>query len=182
MAAAPAPLRVAGDAAAVPKGGGPTQEELNRAADSTRDWLYHTHDYSGARYVALDQINAGNAGQLRAVCVFQVGDEGNFQTGPIVYQGTMYITTTRGTVALDATNCQPKWRHTWVPRDQEVWRNNRGVAIKDGYLVRGTSDGYLLALNAVTGALVWAVRAADVKQGSWGFSSLRVVESCWARA
>ncbi len=164
-AAAPPPLRVPGDPAAVPKGGGPTQEELNRAADSTRNWLYHTHDYSGARYAALDQINQQNAGQLRPVCVFQVGDEGNFQTGPIVYQGTMYITTNQSTVALDATTCRPKWRYKWVPRAHEVWRNNRGVAIKDGYLIRGTSDGYLLALNADTGALVWAVKAADAEQG-----------------
>ncbi len=165
VASAPPPLRIAGDPAAIPKGGGPTQEELSRAAASTRDWLYHTHDYSGARYVALDQINSSNAGQLRALCVFQVGEEGNFQTGPIVYQGTMYVTTTRSTVALDATNCRPKWRHTWVPKANEVWRNNRGVAIKDGYLVRGTSDGYLVALNAATGALVWAVKAADARQG-----------------
>lgn len=165
LAAAPPPLRVAGDPAAVPKGGGPTQEELNRAADSTRNWLYHTHDYSGARYVALDQINEQNASQLRPVCVFQVGDEGNFQTGPIVYQGTMYITTNRSTVALNATDCRPKWRYTWVPRAADVWPTNRGVAIKDGYLVRGTSDGYLLALNADTGALVWAVKAADTEQG-----------------
>ena len=165
LAAAPPPMRVAGNEAAIPKRGGPTQEELNRAADSTRDWLYHTHDYSGSRYVALDQVDARSAGQLRPICVFQVGDEGNFQTGPIVYQGTIYITTTRGTVALDATNCRPKWRHTWVPHDIEVWRVNRGVAIKDGYLIRGTSDGYLLALNAATGALVWAVKAANTKQG-----------------
>jgi alcohol dehydrogenase (cytochrome c) len=164
-AAAPPPLRVSGDAAAIPKGGGPAQEELTRAADSTRDWLYHTHDYSGARYVALDQIDARNASQLRPVCVFQVGGESNFETGPIVYQGTMYITTARDTLALDATNCRPKWRHSWVPRDHEVWRTNRGVAIKDGYVVRGTSDGYLLALNAATGALVWAVKAADASQG-----------------
>lgn len=165
LAAAPPPLRVEGDASAVPKVGGPTQEELIRAADSTRNWLYHTHDYSGSRYAALAQVNERNAGQLRPVCVFQVGDEGNFQTGPIVYQGTMYITTTRSTVALDATNCRPKWRYTWAPRGHEVWRNNRGVAIKDGYLVRGTSDGYLLALNADAGALVWAVKAADAQQG-----------------
>jgi alcohol dehydrogenase (cytochrome c) len=165
LAAAPPPLRVLGDPAAVPAGGGPTQQELNRATGSTRDWLYHTHDYSGARYAALDQIDRRNAGQLRPVCVFQVGEEGNFQTGPIVYQGTMYITTTRSTVALDATNCRPKWRYTWVPRANDVWRNSRGVAIKDGYVVRGTSDGYLLALNAATGALVWAVKAADASQG-----------------
>jgi alcohol dehydrogenase (cytochrome c) len=64
----PPPIRIAGDATAVPKGGGPTQEMLNRAADSTQDWLYHTHDYSGARYVALDQIDSRNADQLRPVC------------------------------------------------------------------------------------------------------------------
>lgn len=165
MAAAPPPLRVSGDPAAVPKGGGPTQEELNQAAGSTQNWLYHNHDYAGTRFVALDQINAENANQLRPVCVFQVGDEGNFQTGPIVYQGIMYITTNRSTLALNATDCRPKWRYTWVPRAAEVWRTNRGAAIKDGYLVRGTSDGYLLALNADTGALVWAVKAADAQQG-----------------
>jgi len=165
LASEPPPMRVPGDPAAVPKSGGPTQEELNRAAESTRNWLYHTHDYSGARYVALDQINRQNAGQLRPVCVFQVGDEGNFQTGPIVYQGTMYITTNRSTIALNATDCRPRWRYKWAPRAADVWPTNRGVAIKDGYLVRGTSDGYLLALNADTGALVWAVKAADTGQG-----------------
>jgi len=165
LAAAPPPLRVPGDPAAIPKGVGPTQEELNGAADSTRNWLYHTHDYSGARYVALDQVNEQNAGQLRPVCVFQVGDQGNFQTGPIVYQGIMYITTNRSTVALNATDCRAKWRYTWEPRAPEVWPSNRGVAIKDGYLVRGTSDGYLLALNADTGTLVWAAKAADAGQG-----------------
>ena len=159
------PVRIAGDLAAVPIGQGPTQQDLNNAADSTRDWLYHTHDYSGSRYVALDQINVQNAGRLRVVCAYQLGEESNFQTGPIVYQGTMYVTTARSTVALDATTCRQKWRHSWVPRANEVWRNNRGAAIKDGYLVRGTTDGYLLALNAKTGALIWAVQAADASQG-----------------
>jgi alcohol dehydrogenase (cytochrome c) len=164
-AAAVPPVRIAGDAAAAPSGGGPTQLDLNQAEAATRDWLYHTHDYSGARYVALDEINATNARHLRPVCVFQLGDDSDFQTGPIVYRGTMYVTTRRSTVALDATTCRPKWRYQWTPHAREVWPANRGVAIKDGYVVRGTSDGYLLALNAATGALVWAVYAADSRQG-----------------
>lgn len=150
-APAPPPLRVMGDASAVPKSGGPSQAELTAAETDTRDWLYHTHDYSGARYVALDQINERTAGQLRAVCAFQVGTDSSFQTGPIVYRGTMYITTVR-----DATNCRPKWPYTWVPRGHEVWLNNRGVAMQDGYVV---------ALSAATGALIWAVKAADASQG-----------------
>ncbi|MEJ2009920.1 MAG: c-type cytochrome, partial [Acidobacteriota bacterium] len=63
QAMAPPPLRIEGNPDAVPKGGGPTQEELSHAADSTSNWLYQTHDYSGSRYVALDQINDTNAGQ-----------------------------------------------------------------------------------------------------------------------
>ena len=85
----PAPEFVPGNAKAIAAGAGPTQAELNDAAKSKRDWLYHTHDYAGARYVAADQINASNVSKLQAACVFQIGDNENFQTGPIVYQGTM---------------------------------------------------------------------------------------------
>ena len=165
LASAPPPLRIQGEPTAVPRDSGPTQAELNRAASSTRDWLYVTHDYSGTRYVPLDQINVKNAARLRPVCVNQLGGVSNFQSGPIVYQGTMYVTTDRDTVALDAVNCRLKWRYSWLPHAAEAWRNSRGIALKDGYLVRGTPDGYLLALNAKTGALVWAVKAADARLG-----------------
>ena len=161
----PAPEFVAGTAKPVAPGAGPTQAELNQAATSKRDWLYHTHDYAGGRYVPADQINATNAGRLQVACVFQIGDNENFQTGPIVYQGTMYLTTPHSTLAVDATNCKPKWRHTWQPLGQDVWITNRGVAIKEGKLVRGTSDGYLLELNADTGELIWARRAANTDLG-----------------
>ena len=161
----PAPEFVAGTAKPVAEGAGPSQQELNEAANSKRDWLYHTHDYAGGRYVSVDQINAANVGRLQVACVFQIGDNENFQTGPIVYQGTMYVTTPHSTIAVDATNCKPKWRHKWQPQGQDVWITNRGVAMKDGKLVRGTSDGYLLELNAATGELIWARRAANTDLG-----------------
>ena len=162
----PSPQLIKGEAKHVPAAGlGPNQDQLNSAEQSTRNWLYHTHNYSGTRFVQLNQVNSDNAKDLQVSCVFQVGENSNFQVGPIVYQGTMYITTLRSTLALDASNCQPKWRHTWEPKDVEVWLNNRGVAIKDGYVVRATSDGYLLALNAENGELVWARKSADPTLG-----------------
>jgi len=165
--AKPAPAFIPGDAESVPVGQGPTQAELSAGQQSGQDWLYHTHDYSGSRFVPLDQINSSNAKQLQAACAFQVGEVSNFQTGPIVYQGTMYVTTAHSTIALDATNCRTKWRSTWEPKDQEPWGawNNRGVAIKDGRVVRGTLDGYLLELNAQTGALIWARKVANPAAG-----------------
>jgi alcohol dehydrogenase (cytochrome c) len=163
-AAGAAPAFIRGNPKTLPAGG-PTQEELNAASNSTRDWLYHTHDYSGARYVAVDQINSSNAARLQAVCAFQIGEISNFETGPIVYDGTIFVTTPHLTVALDAANCRSKWRYAWEPKGPEVMLTNRGVAIKDGRLVRGTSDGYLLELNAQTGELIWARKVDDIALG-----------------
>lgn len=49
----------------------------------------------------------------------------------------MYLTTAHTTIALDASNCRPKWRQTWEPKSLEPLgpHTNRGVAIKDGRVV-----------------------------------------------
>jgi alcohol dehydrogenase (cytochrome c) len=83
------------------------------------------------------------------------------QTGPIVYEGVMYITNSTRTAAIDAATCERKWEYTWTPKDRTVWGNNRGVAIKEGYVVRGTNDGYLLAIDSANGNLLWARQVAD---------------------
>jgi alcohol dehydrogenase (cytochrome c) len=140
-------------------------EELVRADANPRDWLYHTHDYTGRRFSDLNEINTTNAHRLRPNCLYQLGEISNFQSGPIVYRGRMYITTLHYTVALDASTCRPFWRHEWEPRDVEVWQNNRGVAVARGRVVRGTSDGYLVALDAADGRLLWARKAADSAVG-----------------
>jgi len=159
------PDNIVGAPGAAPTNGGPTQEELDDAAHSTHDWLYHTHDYGGTRYVALDQINTATVDRLAVACAYQPGEMSTFQTGPIVHDGVMYVTTNTVTAAIDATTCRLKWRHVWEMKAPPGWTNNRGVAIKDGWLVRGTSDGYLVALNARSGQLVWARRVADSTQG-----------------
>ena len=92
--------------------------------------------------------------------MFQVGERDNFQTGPIVYNGTMYVTTMVSTIALDAATCRVKWRHRWQTRDDLGFQRNRGIAIKDGRVLRGTPDGYLIALNA-------EYRRASCGRGRW---------------
>lgn len=147
-----------------PVGGGPGQAELNAAAGST-DWLYHTHDYAGTRFSPAARIDATNAGRLALACTYPLNDLNLFQAGPIVWRGTMYVSNARVTAALDAASCRERWRHVWKPLDREVWPTNRGVAIKDGYVVRGTADGYLLALDSEDGALLWARQVAKPAAG-----------------
>lgn len=143
----------------------PDQATLDRAAADAGSWLYHTQNYSGTRASPAAQITPANAGRLQVVCAFQMGEASNFQTGPVVYGGVMYLTTVHVTAAMDATTCKLKWRHVWAPRATEVWKTNRGVALKDGRVYRGTSDGYLLALDAADGRMLWARKVADAASG-----------------
>ena len=142
----------------------PTQAELERAVEA-RDWIAPEHDYAGTKHSPLEQINRANVQRLRPVCVYQVGGQENFQTMPIVRRGVMYFTTPRLTIALDARTCRPRWKRDWPEEGNETFPRNRGVALKDGRIVRGTTDGQLIALDAASGDLLWARRVADAFAG-----------------
>lgn len=152
-----------------PTNSGPTQEELNAAAMNTSDWLTSNHDYAGQRYVDLKQINARNASTMKPVCLYQVSDTRPIHTNPLVYRGVTYITTTQSTIAIDATTCRLKWRYDRRPKSLEIYPPNRGAAIKEGRLVRATTDGFLLALDLETGKLLWETKliATDKNEGSF---------------
>src|SRR5499427_9359136 len=170
---APAPTNGAGGAPD-PSSKGPSQQELNAAQSNSADWLMSNHDYTGRRYVDLKQINKLNAASLRPVCLYQAGDTKPFHNNPVVYRGVMYITTTNSTIAIDATNCRVKWRHNWKPKSVEVYPPNRGAAIKDGRVVRATTDGYLFALDIETGKqlLVKDTVATEKNEGSFNMAPM----------
>ncbi|SUZ72831.1 uncharacterized protein METZ01_LOCUS25685 [marine metagenome] len=144
-----------------PTGNGPGMNELLNAGNNSDDWLHHNKSYKGIRYSALNEINTSNVDKLVQVCAYQMNSGAPLQTGPIVYQGVMYVTDATHTAAINAATCQKIWAHDWMPKDRMVWGNNRGVAIKDGYVVRGTPDGYLFALDSTNGNLLWARQVAD---------------------
>ncbi|MDP1858594.1 MAG: PQQ-binding-like beta-propeller repeat protein [Gemmatimonadaceae bacterium] len=171
-AAAPrtTPARIAdfvtGSRGLSPVATGPTNDDLLRAPGGGRDWLTHTRDYAGSRYSPLAQITASNVSRLHVACVFQVGVNAAFQTGPVVHDGTMYLTASFSTIAIDAATCRPRWRHDWAPTVPGTGGlANRGVAVKDGRVVRATADGFLLALDAASGTLLWARRVSDATTG-----------------
>jgi len=154
-----------GEGGPTPSTSAVTHDELLKGQDDPKNWLYFNGDYRGRRFAGLDQINRTNVGDLRVACAFQMGEQSTFQTGPIVHEGTMYLTLLHVTTAIDARTCRPRWTHEWNVEDQDIWPNNRGVAIKDGRVVRATSDGYLFALDAANGELLWARHAASADRG-----------------
>src|SRR5262247_1614269 len=146
---------------------GPTQTELLRAAQDNRNWLYASKDYTGQRFVDLRQIAPKNAGQLRAACIYRSNTAGSTQTNPLVYKGVMYLTIDKAIVAIDATTCRERWTYNWEAKGAVLSPTNRGVALKDGRVVRGTADGYLIAVDRDKGTLLWSQKIADAKTSQY---------------
>ena len=72
------------------------------------------------------------------MCVYDLNVDTSFQTGPIVIGRTLYATTDKEILAIDAETCRQKWR---VREDGPSLglRVNRGAAYLDGRLFRGVT-------------------------------------------
>jgi alcohol dehydrogenase (cytochrome c) len=136
----------------------------SRAADAViTDWPSYNRTLSSDRFVPFDQINKTNVAGLKPLCVYDLGVDKGFETGPIVIGRTLYATTDTETFAIDALTCQQKWRvQEGAAGALPV---NRGVAFLDGRLFRGTQDGRVIALDAATGRKLWETTIADPKTG-----------------
>src|SRR4029434_7392291 len=81
------------------------------AADGPQtDWPSYNRTLTSERYASLDQINRTNVSKLKQLCVFDLRVDSSFQTGPLVIGRTLYATTDKEILAIDAANCQLKWR------------------------------------------------------------------------
>src|SRR2546430_2152804 len=107
---------------------------------TTVNWPLHNLDLAGSRYSTLDQINRSNVKSLVPRWLFQHGviDGVSNQTTPIIVDGTMYVTDSRGSVyAVDAADGHLLWSYDVTAklgggaREGYVFRN-RGVTYGDG--------------------------------------------------
>jgi len=146
---------------------GPTQAELDKSDADPRHWLTYNKGYNGYRYSTLNRITGKNAGQLKVVCAFQLGEVGPFHNGPLVYDGMLITTTAHGTYAIDAATCKKRWEYQYVPWGPEVTNNSKGAAIAGGRVIRGTQDGTLIGLDAKSGALLWLRQIMDPTNGEF---------------
>ena len=134
---------------------------LAHASDEPGEWFTAGGDGSGAYYSNLTQINAGNAQKLGFAWDYALNTNRGLEATPIVVDGTMYTSGNWGRVyALDAANGRALW--TYIPEMDARWGRyaccdvvNRGVAVWQGRVFVVSLDGYLHALDAATGHLIW---------------------------
>jgi PQQ-dependent dehydrogenase (methanol/ethanol family) len=144
---------------------GDAPDDAELASAPPGEWLTYNRDYQGRRFSPLTGITPRNVSRLAPVCLFQAGEGGSFEGSPIVYRGRLYLTTTHDTFAIDAATCKKIWEYDYTPPGAEGLPANRGVALYRGKILRGTSDGHILALDAATGALLWDAWIANSLHG-----------------
>jgi quinohemoprotein ethanol dehydrogenase len=135
------------------------------------EWLNYGLDFAETRYSALNQIDTTNASRLGLAWSYDIGVGGGMQEAtPLVWNGVMYgITNWSITFAVDARTGKERWR--WDPQvDQDATRAkiccgvvNRGLALLEGKIFVPVIDGRLVALDAMTGKVVWQAQVSSVQ-------------------
>ncbi|MGH9328503.1 MAG: PQQ-dependent dehydrogenase, methanol/ethanol family [Terriglobia bacterium] len=148
------------------------ESQLTNAQNDPSAWLMYDRNYSGWRYSPLAQINAGTVATLRPQWVFQpqgATEAGRFETTPLVYNGTMYLTgSSNHAYAVDLQTGRQIWSyHEDAPSGLSMCCNqeNRGFAALGNRLFKVNIQGELVALDALTGRVVWKSQMSDYRKG-----------------
>jgi alcohol dehydrogenase (cytochrome c) len=128
------------------------------------DWPSYNRTVSSDRYSPLTDINTTNAGRLKILCTYDVGEFASFESGLIEVNNALVGTTEYDIFSLNPSTCALNWR-THEDYPGSLLPSNRGAAYLDGVLFRGTQDGRVLAYDFKTGKRLWETRIADAKLG-----------------
>lgn len=141
-------------------------------------WAYYGGNAGGTRYSTAAQITPANVKSLKVAWTFRTGDDGKgfpgnewkghmtFEATPILYNGTLYFTTSSTNVnAVDAVTGKLRWHYD--AHVQKLWYSDaasRGVtlwvdpqsaadALCHARIFAPTLDSRIVALDAKTGKL-----------------------------
>lgn len=129
-----------------------------------KDWPSYNNTLTSERFSLLDAIDEKNVAGLKVICSFDTGEQVSFQSGLVEIDGALFAATEHDTFSIDANNCKQNWRAHGEFASGEL-KVNRGVAVLDGRVFRGTVDGRVIAYMAKTGKPLWSTVIADPAKG-----------------
>jgi polyvinyl alcohol dehydrogenase (cytochrome) len=104
---------------------------------------------------AETRLNVSNAGQLAERWRFQIH---GFPPGsPVVAEGKVFVMATGGTYAIDLDSGAMVW-------SADTLMGTASLAYADGVIYAHSADGFLTALNASDGSVVWGPVASNPSQ------------------
>ena len=136
-------------------------------------WPTYHGDYSGRHYSTLRQINPSNIKNLGLAWVYRpnlsaagamIGGEGPeaihvvgehaggmIKSTPLSVNGVLYFSVPDHAWAVDARTGKEIWHYFWKTRGGDHI-GNRGMGMYGSWLYFEVPDGYIVCLNAATGA------------------------------
>ena len=129
----------------------------------------YSGSYNGWRHTPLGEITPANVAQLsiRWVKQFDINDA-NIEATPLVIDGTIFTDADPDHVfAMDARTGAVIWEYKRpLPPGLPIeFRVNRGLAVQGGTLFFGSLEGYLVAINANDGKVIWQTLVASPSEG-----------------
>ena len=144
-----------------------SSEQPQEAKGETVDWMFHGNDYSEQRFSSLSQINTENISELGLAWSQDIPLARSLPATPLAVGGVLYYSIDAGSVvyAVNGQTGSVLWEYTHTFESSDRMRTsmgaNRGVAYDQGRIFYGTADGYLNALSASTGKLLWSVNTFE---------------------
>ncbi|MDB5094846.1 MAG: alcohol dehydrogenase [Candidatus Eremiobacteraeota bacterium] len=136
----------------------PDAAAIANAASDDDNWFLPGKTLHNNRYTGLDQITPQNVNTLAKAWSTEIADNGQQESGLLIWQGTMYLSTPHDNVlAVDATTGKLKWQFSYNPAYSLVYTVNRGVGLADGKVFIATLDCRVVAVDANTGKQAWNV-------------------------
>ena len=141
-----------------------------RAGSAPDQWLTYSGSLDGRRYTPLTEISPQNVSRLRVRWIHQVdASESKIESTPIVVDGVVFTTEPPSdVVALDVRSGDIRWRYRRsVPEKLPTCcaRSNRGLAVLGNVLFLGSLDGFLVAINANNGSVIWQTEVVNPSDG-----------------
>jgi PQQ-dependent dehydrogenase (methanol/ethanol family) len=159
-----------------------TEAEIDAIKHPRRgEWPTYNGRLDGNRRSDLDQVNLQNVGRLQLQWTYPIAFAG-LETTPLVSDGVMYVTGNNQVFALSARTGSEIWRFERPKSDPAGISSdarigvNRGVALLGDRVFYLTDNDHLLALDRLTGALLWEVDTpAEGRPGFYGATGAPLV-------
>ena len=131
------------------------------------DWTSWRRSPLSHGFTPLTQINKKNISNLKLSWSLTMS-EGSNQGTPLVYDGVMFLTHPDNIIqAINAKNGELIWeyKYNYKKGSKTLGGPTRNIAIFQNKIFLATYDAHLIALDAVTGKLIWKTKKANYEDG-----------------
>ena len=157
------------------------QEDIDAVAHPAKgNWPNYNGTADGNRNSALDQINLKNVAKLQLQWTYSINFFG-LETTPVVVDCVMYVTSNNQVFALSAKTGREIWRYERPKSEGSMISGDAAIGVNRGVAVLGdrvfylTDNAHLLALDRLTGALLWDIDTPEGAPGQFGGTAAPLV-------